>query len=87
MKTVRLRKDVKEKLDLFGDGKSNNKAMRELLEDADTFDEVIEVTGKEYYNIKIDDDLLQKLDDCKKYSNESRSDIVLRLLESRMNQP
>ena len=83
MKSVTLKLDVKKKLDAYADGKSTNKAIRELLATAETFDEVEERNKRtKVYNIKIDDDLLEKLHKCKKYSSESHSDVIERLLDS-----
>ena len=79
MKSVRLRKEVKDRLDGFGDGLSTNKALRLLLEDADTNVGVLK-REQEYYVIKIDDDLLVRLNECKGYPTESLSDVVSRLL-------
>lgn len=82
MKSVTLRQEVKDKLDEFADGKSTNKAIRELLESADEFEPTTDKDKrKKYYNIKIDDDLLDKLKKCKKYTNESHSDVIERLLD------
>ncbi len=79
MKSVKLRKEVKGRLNSFGEGLSTNKAMRLLLEDADTNVEIPK-KEKEYYVIKIDDDLLVKLNECKGHPTESLSDVVSRLL-------
>ena len=81
MKSVTLRKDVKDKLDVFADGLSVNKAVRKLLENADTYDKADAVVSQEYYNIKIDDDLLIKLKNCKLVNSESHSDTINRLLD------
>ena len=72
---------MKDKLDVFADGKSTNKAIRELLEPIDEFEPIIEQGKQKYYIIKIDDDLLDKLKRCKKYTNESHSDTIERLLD------
>ena len=79
-KTIRLRKEVKERLDAFADGRSSNRAMKMLLEDAQTFD-CVDIPKQEYYNIKIDEDLLDKLNRCRMNSRETHSDIVSRLLD------
>lgn len=81
MKTISIKLKTKEKLDQYRsiDGLSYNKAVRKLLESADSIDEVIECKPQ-YYNLKIDDDLLVKLNNCRLYSNESHSDILSRLL-------
>lgn len=81
MKTITLRQEVKNELDKYADGRSVNKAVRMLLENA----EEQEIMGRcdkkgKFYNIKVDDDLLDKLKRCKKYSNESHSDTIKRLL-------
>ena len=82
MKSVTLKQTVKDKLDKFANGKSTNKAIRELLESADEFEPTIELNKRQKcYNIKIDDDLLDKLKRCKKYTNESHSDVIERLLD------
>ena len=74
--------DVKNKLDGFADGLSTNKAIRKLLADVPDVDAVeYKSKKKEYYNIKVDDDLLDKLKRCKQYSNESHSDTIARLLD------
>ncbi|WP_405297981.1 hypothetical protein [Methanobrevibacter sp.] len=82
MKTIRITKDVKRELDKFADGKSINKAMRELLNSAEIVEDVAECE-KEYANIHIDDDLLEKLNRCKKCKNESQSEVIARLLSNK----
>lgn len=79
MKTLTLELKTKRKLDTFADGLSNNKAIRKLLDNASVVDTV--ECKKEYYNVKVDDDLLDKIKKCKRYSNESHSDVIDRLLD------
>lgn len=81
MKTVQIKKQVKDDLDKYAKSKelSINKAMRLLLSDADVVDDVVE-RKTEYANIHIDDDLYLKLKQCKLYSNETHSATVERLL-------
>ena len=86
MKTISLKIEDKEVFDKFRGDLSFNKAIRLLLEDAETFnDDERDILSKQqkYYNAKIDDDLLDKLNNCRKYFNESHSDIILRLLKSK----
>ena len=80
MKTIQLRKETKVRLDIFAKHKSINKAMRELLESAETVDTVPK-PKTEYANIHIDDDLWIKLKNCKKHDGESHSDVIERLLD------
>ena len=81
MSTIQIRKKTKKRLDAFADGRSINKAMRELLKDAEVVDEM-KICKFEFANIRIDDDLHQKLKKCKKHSKESYSDVIERLLDS-----
>ena len=78
MKNIKIRRQVKTELEEFADGKSINKAMRELLENAETH------TQTEYemsfININFDDDLLDKLKQCKLSPSESHSDTISRLI-------
>ena len=84
MKTIRIDLDIKNRLVEFGDGTSSNKALRLLLDQVEEPSEVIECAKPQYYNIKIDDDLLDKLNRCKKYSKESHSQVISRLLDEKM---
>lgn len=83
MKTVSLKQSTKDLLDEYGDGLSNNKAIGKLLDESDPPSEVIEVEY-ESYNIKVDEDTYDRLLKYRKYSNESLSNIVLRLLMEKM---
>lgn len=87
MKSIRIRVEDKELFDKFRKDFSVNQAMRMLLEDAETFENItkkeVPSNQQKYYNAKIDDDLLDKLNNCRKYFNESHSDIILRLLKSK----
>ena len=84
MKTIRIRRDVRERLESFADGKSVNKAMRLLLEDVETGDEQKAVEKVQYININFDDELLPKLRVCKAYPNESYSDVIDRLITQKL---
>jgi predicted CopG family antitoxin len=83
MKTIQIRKGVKRRLDTFADGKSINKAMRELLSDVDTVEPVQCSRRADSINIHMDDDLLVKLRNCKRYSHESHSEVISRLLSDK----
>lgn len=78
MKTIKVKQSVKEELLAFTDAKSVNKAMRELLENAETHTH--EIYSDESININMDDDLLEKLKQCKLSTSESHSDTIHRLI-------
>ena len=82
MKTIKIRLDVKRKLDEFSEGKSINKTMRALLEDAETYEHPN--YELKFININMDDDLLVKLKKCKLTPSESHSDTIERLLNEKM---
>lgn len=79
MKTIGINPKTKEKLTEFADGLSINKAMRKLLESAEPSETYSQKPS--YVNIGIDDDLFDKLKKCKKYSSESHSVTIERLLD------
>ena len=80
MKTIKIKTDVKERLEVFADGESINKAMRRLLESVELVDNVDGVSDASDINIHIDDDLLELLKRCKIVASESHSDTISRLL-------
>ena len=82
MKTIKIRIDVKKKLDEFSEGKSINKTMRILLENAKTYEH--HNHELKFININMDDDLLDKLKKCKISPSESYSDAINRLLDEKM---
>lgn len=81
LKTIGIRKKTKKRLDAFADGRSINKAMRELLDSTDVIEDVKECKF-EFVNINIDEDIWEKLKRCKIHSKESHSDVIERLLDS-----
>lgn len=82
MKTIRVNKDIKKRLDLFPEAKSINKTMRMLVEDAEKFEQYTpKKRDNQTININMDDDVFDKFLKCKKYPNESHSDTIERLLD------
>ena len=81
MKNIKIRRQVKDELNAYFDGMSVNKAMRLLLEDAETHEQT--VYDDSSININMDDDLLEKLKRCKLSPSESHSDTIARLLKER----
>ena len=79
MTIVQIRKEVKEKLVEYADGKSMNKAVAELVQDAPTYDSGVR-HNQEYANIRIDDEVFDRLKRCKEYPNETHSETIIRLL-------
>lgn len=81
MKTIKIHTEVKKRLDKARDGKSVNKFMRILLEDAEEYN--VDISKPvDVININMDDELLDKLKRCKKSSSESHSETISRLLDS-----
>lgn len=64
----------------FGDGKSINKTMRTLVEDADVEDVDNQLDG--LININFDEDIYDKLVQCRVYPNEAFASVIYRLLQS-----
>lgn len=81
-KTITITKEVKAMLDEFGDGKSVNKTMRELLKDVEPVKDLKEPLG--YININMDGELLDKLGSCRLYKSESYNDVIFRLLQNHL---
>ena len=80
MKNIKIPIEIKVMLDKFGDGKSVNKTMKELLKDVDTPDELAEPLG--HININMDDDVLEKLSRCRAFPFESYGSVIYRLLQN-----
>ena len=80
MKTIKVRKEVRDNLKEFGDGKSINMVMKTLLADVETDENDVADAECEYININMDDELLPKLRSCKIHPRESYSDVITRLL-------
>ena len=80
MKNIKIRLNVKKELDAFGNGLSVNKTMRKLLENAETHEQQEEEPVRTI-NINMDDELLDKLKQCKISPSESHSDTIARLLK------
>ena len=80
MKNIKIKRSVKRELDDFGDGLSVNKTMRKLLENAQTHEQIEELP-QQTININMDDELLDKLKQCKLSASESHSDTIARLLK------
>lgn len=78
MKTIKIKKYVKDQLEVFADGESLNKAMRRLLESSDVV-ECVEL-DESPVNVNIDDDVWEMLKRCKVVTSESHSDTISRLL-------
>ena len=82
MRTVQIRKDIKDRLDEVKGSQSTNSFFSELLADVVIVDELPKREKVQYANIHISDDVLQKLKSCKLSESESYSDVVSRLLDS-----
>ena len=78
MKNIKVAREIKKQLMEFGDGKSINKTMRQLLQDVEPSETYIDGM----ININMDDDLWEKLCDCRVYPSESFSSVIYRLLQS-----
>ena len=78
MKTIKIKKYVKDQLEVFADGESLNKAMRRLLESSDVVG-CVEL-DESPVNVNIDDDVWEMLKRCKVVTSESHSDTISRLL-------
>ena len=84
MKTIAIKEDIKSDLEKYGDGKSINKSMRELLDDAETKKLPQNSSSKETLrnvNIGIDDDLLLRLKRFKSHPSENYSSVISRLIK------
>ena len=81
MKNIKIKRSVKRELDEFGGGLSVNKTMRKLLENAQTHEQIDERLSDHTININMDDELLDKLKQCKLSTSESHSDTIARLLK------
>ena len=84
MSTIQIRKETKEKLSKYADGRSMNAVIGELVQDAPKSDKVDKAI-REYSNIRIDSDVLQELKKCKIHTAESHSDVIERLLANKMS--
>lgn len=81
MKTIKIRQDVKDKLDEFPDAKTITKTMKILVENAETYEQYSsDNSAKTHININMDDKVFEKFLKCKKYPNETHSDTIERLL-------
>jgi len=81
MKTISIPLEIKELLDEFGNGKSVNKTMAELLEDVESSEETEEYKGK--ININMDNELFDKLKQCRLYSSEPYASVIFRLISEK----
>lgn len=79
-KTIKITREVKMMLDEFGDGKTVNQSMELLLMDAEPPKEFKKPLG--YININMDEELLEKLGNCREYESESYNDVIYRLLQN-----
>ena len=80
MKTIKINEETKKKLRAFGKDKSIPCTIKLLLKNAEPVDEIID-NKKKMVNIRIHDEDFDKLKSCKKFSTESHSDVILRLLD------
>ena len=85
MKNIKIRKDVKQRLEEFKESNeltSINKAMRLLLEDAEEHT-LPDLGEKPFIGINLDDELLDKLKRCKMHHFETHSDTIDRLISEK----
>lgn len=80
LKNIAISKEVHKLLVEYGDGKSINKTMRQLVADASVEDVDNQLDG--LININFDEDIYDKLVQCRVYPNEAFASVIYRLLQS-----
>ena len=84
MKNIKIRKDIKERLDNFksDESLSVNQKLELLVTDARTYDDKsIDDLANQHININMSDEIWAKLKNCKKYCKEPFSETISRLLD------
>ena len=77
VKTIKISREVHKQLKKYGDGKTFNETVKELLANAD---DVFEEYMMGEINFSVDEELIEQLIDKKVYPTEPYSSVLYRLL-------